>query len=489
MFVPLGSSSVELRSDPERWKNMATVDHPARQFSSQTPRNIAMSLIDRTQVKLLIVDDEEDFRDAAEVYFRRLGYQVLAARDATEALEIAKNQQLDVAVVDIHMLGMSGVDLLTRLREEDHDVQVIMLTGGGTIENAVESMKRGARDFLTKPAKLNELDIAIQKAYKSGRLEKENRNLRRVLQQFAPPSEIIGQSKAMQDIYRLIDKTAVTDKPVLIQGESGTGKELVARAIHRRSGLANQPLVVVNCAALPETLLESELFGHEKGAFTGAVTSKPGLFELADGGTLFIDEFGELAGPLQAKLLRVLEDGSMRRIGSVKERHVKVRLIAATNRDLAEEVRAGRFREDLYYRINVLTIPLPPLRQREGDIDLLIKHFVGTDWKIGPSVIEELQQYSWPGNVRQLQNAIERAKILADDDEVLLENLPAEVCGQVKASVLNIGATQLDLETLNKLHVEQIYNQHGRNKSRTAKALGINRRSLYRLLEKYRIGD
>ncbi len=469
---------------------MATLDHPVRDTPNRNQRNISMSsLIDRTHVKLLIVDDEEDFRDAAELYFRRLGYQVVAARDAHEALEIAKNQQLDVAVVDIHMPGMSGIDLLTRLREEDHDVQVIMLTGGGTIENAVESMKRGARDFLTKPAKLNEMDITIQKAYKSGRLEKENRNLRQVLQHIALPAEIIGQSKSMQDVYRLIDKTAVTDKPVLIQGESGTGKELVARAIHRRSALANQPLVVINCAALPETLLESELFGHEKGAFTGAVASKPGLFELADGGTLFIDEFGELAGPLQAKLLRVLEDGSMRRIGSVKERHVKVRLIAATNRDLAEEVRAGRFREDLYYRINVLTIPLPPLRQREGDIDLLIKHFVGPEWRIGSNVILELQQYSWPGNVRQLQNAIERAKILADDDEVLIENLPSEVCGLTKPSPVNVGTNQVDLETLNKLHVEQIYNQHGRNKSRTAKALGINRRSLYRLLEKYGIGD
>jgi len=467
---------------------MATINHPSREASVPAARKPPMSLIDRTLVKLLVVDDEEDFREAAELYFRRLGYQVVAARDGHEALELAKNQQLDVAVIDIHMPGMSGIDLLTRLLEEDHDLQAIMLTGGGTIENAVESMKRGARDFLTKPAKLNELDIVIQKAYQSGRLQKENRNLRQVLQQISQPAEIIGESKAMQDVYRLIEKTAVTDKPVLIQGESGTGKELVARAIHRRSALANQPLVVVNCAALPETLLESELFGHEKGAFTGAVASKPGLFELADGGTLFIDEFGELAGPLQAKLLRVLEDGSMRRIGSVKERHVKVRLIAATNRDLAEEVRAGRFREDLYYRINVLTIPLPPLRERAGDVARLIHHFVGSEWSISPAVVQQLQQYSWPGNVRQLLNAIERAKILADDDAILLENLPSEVCGQVKPAAL-VGAAQVDLETLNKLHVEQIYQQHGRNKSRTAKALGINRRSLYRLLEKYDIQD
>jgi len=449
-----------------------------------------MSLIDRTQVQLLIVDDEEDFREAAGLYFRRLGYQVMEAGDGLAAVEIAKNQALDVAVVDIHMPGISGLNLLTRLLDEDRDIQVIMLTGGGTIENAVESMKKGARDFLTKPAKLNELDLLIQKAFQAGRLQKENRNLRQALQQFSPPREIIGQSSAMQDVFRLIEKTAVTDKPVLIQGESGTGKELVARAIHRRSAVANQPLVVINCAALPETLLESELFGHEKGAFTGAVASKPGLFELADGGTLFIDEFGELAGPLQAKLLRVLEDGSLRRVGSVKERRVKVRLVAATNRDLAAEVKAGRFREDLYYRINVLTISLPPLRQRQGDVELLIRYFVGPDWRISQSAIDDMCRYSWPGNVRQLQNAIERGKILADGDEIFLENLPQEVLhsDSVQAAAAPIGG-QIDLETLNKLHVERIYQQHQKNKSRTARALGINRRSLYRLLEKYGITD
>ncbi len=448
-----------------------------------------MSLIDRSQVKLLIVDDEEDFRDAASLYFRRLGYQVCSARDGHDACDVAKNQEFDVAVVDIHMPGMSGIELLPRLLEEDHEIQVIMLTGGGTIENAVESMKKGARDFLTKPAKLNELDLVIQKAFQAGRLQKENRNLRQVLQQITQPSEIIGQSQPMQDVYRLIEKTAVTNKPVLLLGESGTGKELVARAIHRRSALASQPLVVVNCAALPETLLESELFGHEKGAFTGAVASKPGLFELADGGTLFIDEFGEMAGSLQAKLLRVLEDGSMRRVGSVKERHVKVRLIAATNRDLGAEVRTGRFREDLYYRINVLTIPLPPLRERAGDVSLLIQHFVGPDWRIRPETVEQMQRYSWPGNVRQLQNAIDRGKILADGDEILLENLPPEIRSTAFSEHATTLNSSVDLETLNKLYVEQIYNQHDRNKSRTARALGINRRSLYRLLEKYEIND
>lgn len=445
-----------------------------------------MSLVDRSQVKLLIVDDEEDFREAAGLYFRKLGYNVLVAENGLRAIEYSKNQSFDVAVVDIHMPGMSGIELLSHLRDEDSDIQVIMLTGGGTIENAVESMKKGARDFLTKPAKLNELDVLVQKAFQSGQLQKENRNLRQALQQFTPPTEIVGQSTAMQQVYRLIEKTAVTTKPVLIQGESGTGKELVARAIHRNSAVADKPLVVINCAALPEALLESELFGHEKGAFTGAVASKPGLFELADGGTLFIDEFGELAGPLQAKLLRVLEDGSLRRVGSVKERRVKVRLIAATNRDLAEEVKQGNFREDLFYRINVLTISLPPLRQREGDTELLIRFFVGDEWKISDPVIQTMAEYSWPGNVRQLQNAIERAKILADEDEITLENLPPEIAKPSETIPARVG-DKVDLETLNKLHVEQIFRLHNGNKTRAARALGINRRSLYRLLEKYHI--
>ena len=294
----------------------------------------------------------------------------------------------------------------------------------------------------------------------------------------------------MQEVFRLIEKTCVTDKPVLIEGESGTGKELVARAIHQKSALADKPLVVINCAALPEPLLESELFGHEKGAFTGAVTAKPGLFEIADGGTLFIDEFGDLAGSIQAKLLRVLEDGSLRRVGSVKERHVKVRLIAATNRELAKEVAAGRFREDLYYRINVLSIPLPPLRNRVGDIRLLIEHFVGDQWKVSEDVLDLLENYGWPGNIRQLLNAIERAKILAEGDEIIQENLPAEIVAASKQTIssseLKVGS-KLDLDSLNKMHVQQVYQKNQCNKTKTAQALGIGRRSLYRLLEKFGI--
>ncbi|MEM8681051.1 MAG: sigma-54 dependent transcriptional regulator [Planctomycetota bacterium] len=291
----------------------------------------------------------------------------------------------------------------------------------------------------------------------------------------------------MQEVFRLIERTAGSKNPILIQGESGTGKELVARALHANSPLKDKPLVVINCAALPETLLESELFGHEKGAFTGAVSSKQGLFEVADGGTLFIDEFGELAGPLQAKLLRVLEDGSLRRVGSVKERRVNVRVIAATNRDMETEVKEGRFREDLYYRINVLTIDLPPLRERQGDVELLLQRFAGEEWDYEPEVIALFERYSWPGNVRQLQNAVDRAKILAEDETIRVKNLPPDIVKGVGAMAAPRPGTRCDLDTLNKLHIEEMYARHKGNKARTARALGIGRRSLYRLIEKYGI--
>lgn len=456
--------------------------------TANTKRDKQSDHADVMNFDLLIVDDEADFRESACRYLSRCGFKVDEAEDGEEALNVTVNKHFDIVILDIHMPGISGIKVLEELMKRETPPKVIMLTGGGTIQNAVESIKLGAYDFLTKPIKLDDLARLIERACQTKVLEKENSQLREIIKRQTPPSKMIGNSEAMQEVFRLIDRTAASDKPVLIQGESGTGKELVARAIHKASPLANKQLVVVNCAALPDQLLESELFGHEKGAFTGAVASKPGLFEIADGGTLFIDEFGEMSGALQSKLLRVLEDGSMRRVGSVKERKVKVRVIAATNRDLEQEVKDKAFREDLFYRINVLGIDLPPLRQRFGDAELLAKKFCGTEWKIDADVLDRIKSYSWPGNVRQLQNAIERAKVLAEGNRIELKNLPAAVAESDPDSI-DILATgsATDLETLNRIHVEKTYAQCDRNKTKAAKALGINRRSLYRLLEKYSI--
>ena len=439
-------------------------------------------------LELLFVDDDAELRSDMANYFSRHGHSVEQCASGEEAVELVERRAFDVVVLDLMMPGMSGLDVLKELQARNAECEVVVLTGEATIESAVDAMKLGAREFLTKPISLKELDRLVRKAYETGQLRKENRQLKAALRHQQKPPRIIGESPQMQEMFRLIARVGPTDKPILIQGESGTGKELVARALHEASPIADKPLVVINCAALPETLLESELFGYEKGAFTGAVGTKQGLFEVADGGTLFIDEIGELALGLQAKLLRVLEDGTLRRVGSVKERRVRVRLLAATNRDLLQEVRDKQFREDLFYRINVLTIHLPPLRQRAGDLKLLIEHLTGSDWHLDPDVVPTLERYSWPGNVRQLQNAIDRAKILADDDRIRAENLPPEIVNSAHARP-SAAVSDVDLETLTHQHVLETYRRHAGNKARTARALGIGRRTLYRLLEKYRIGE
>jgi DNA-binding NtrC family response regulator len=436
-------------------------------------------------LQLLLVDDDAELRGDVAAYFERNGHDVEQCESGQQALNRIEQKAFDVIVLDLAMPGLSGLEVLNELKARNADCETVVLSGEATIEAAVEAMKLGAREFLTKPISLKELERLVRKAYETHQLRKENQQLKAVIRRQQAATRIIGDSPHMQAVYRLIARIGPTDKPTLIQGESGTGKELVARALHAASPLADKPLVVINCAALPETLLESELFGYEKGAFTGADGSKQGLFEVADGGTLFIDEIGELALALQAKLLRVLEDGTMRRVGSVKERRVRVRLVAATNKDLAEEVKEKRFREDLLYRINVLTIQLPPLRERTGDLKELVHHFAGPDWDLEPQVIPTLEKYAWPGNIRQLQNAIARAKILADDGRIHLENLPPEIFEGKVAHQQHGTDNDIDLFTYTRRHVLAAYRNHHQNKSETARALGISRRTLYRLLEKY----
>lgn len=463
-----------------------------------------------TPIELLIVEDEDDFRDTCARWMQRKGHRVTAVSNGAEAISLCEVQHFDVAVFDMNMPGMSGIELLQRVQDAKISMEVIILTGQGTIESAVSAMKIGACDYMTKPCSLADLEHHCLLARTRGRLRKENEQLKAVISRSRPRASLIGQSESMQAVSRMIEKVAPTDKPVLIQGPSGTGKEVVALAIQQSSGLRDKPFVTINCAALPEQLVESELFGHQKGSFTGATAEKPGLFEIADGGTLFIDEVGELPLSLQPKLLRVLEDGSMRRIGSSRERKVNVRIIAATNRDLTDEVASGNFREDLFYRINVLSLQLPPLWKREGDLDRLIDHFVPSDWFVDPSARACLNRYSWPGNVRQLINVIQRATILADRHEITLDDLPSEIvhfgedptpmttgenmttgekptigaAGEAKLAIsLSPDSTRLD--DIARAHVLEVLANENGNKAKTARKLGIHRRKLYRLLERF----
>ena len=433
---------------------------------------------------LLLVADDPDLRTDMAQFFARHGNAVEQCANGQQALDLLERKAFDVVVLDLLLPGCSSLDVLKELQARHTECEVVVLSDGATIATAVEAMKFGAHEFLTKPISLKELDRLVRKAHETGQLRKENQQLKEVLRRQRSSKRIIGQSPEMQEVFRLVARVGPTDKPILILGENGTGKELVARALYEISPVADKPLVVINCAALPETLLESELFGYEKGAFTGAAGMKPGLFEVADGGTLLIDEIGELALGLQAKLLRVLEDGTLRRVGSVKERRVHVRILASTNRDLLQEVREKRFREDLLYRINILTIELPPLRQRAGDLAMLVEHFIGPHWRLDADVMPALKRYSWPGNVRQLQNAIDRAKILADDGRIHVKNLPREVVDG-SDSLLQLAAGEIDLSTHTRSYVLEVYRRHQNNKTETARALGISRRTIYRLLSKY----
>jgi DNA-binding NtrC family response regulator len=439
---------------------------------------------------LLIVDDDETLRETLAQRFKRQGMAVTAFVSGEDALTQADRDRWDVALLDLHLPGMTGVQLLGKLKEQQPELEALMLTAHGSIDTAIQAMKQGAYDYLAKPFPLPELEIHIQKAYEKVQLARRERQWVAQINYESPRYRLVGSSPSIRRVVQLIEKVAPTDSTVLVCGASGTGKELVARALHSNSPRHDRPLVTINCAALQETLLESELFGHEKGAFTGAVQAKRGLVEVAEGGTLFIDEIAEMAPGLQAKLLRVLENGAYRRVGGTQEIHADVRVVAATNKTLEEEVKTGRFREDLYYRLNVLTIALPPLRERRQDIPELVEHFLSTRqlgptrYRVQPEALEVLVQHDWPGNVRELANVLERAQILAEEHVITLDDLPEGLVEKPSAPRA-AGADPRHLREVERRHVWEVLEQEKGNKVRAAKVLGISRRALYRLIEKH----
>ncbi len=443
-------------------------------------------------IKLLLVDDDDDLHQDLTHLFRRQGHDVTAAASGEDALAKASHSRFDVALLDLHLPGISGIDVLVHLKERQPEMEVLMLTAHSSIETAVEAMRRGAYDYLTKPFRTSDLTVHVQKAFEKVQLVRREMQWLQQLSYESPRYRLVGSSAAMRKIVSLIEKVAATDATVLVRGASGTGKELVARALHTNSPRRTRPLVTINCAALQENLLESELFGHEKGAFTGAVAAKPGLVEVAEGGTLFVDEIGEMAPGLQAKLLRVMEDGHYRRVGGTQEMTADVRVVAATNRDLAEEIKAGRFREDLFYRLNVVPIYLPPLRERREDIPELVEHFLTTR-QIGPmrarvdaDALKALKAYSWPGNVRELANVLERAQILADNHIITVDDLPENLTA-ASPPATEEGGDPRHLSEVERRHVQGVLQQEKGNKVHAARVLGVSRRSLYRLIEKYRL--
>lgn len=437
--------------------------------------------------RLLVVDDEQDLLELLVHRLKRKGYEVDYSLNAEEAIPLLKKHYYDVAIYDIRLPKMDGITLLKETKSIQHDVQVLMLTGHGTIETAIEAMKFGAFDYLAKPYNLSELELTISKALENKVLKEKNESMRKIIKQ-QNVFKIIGENQKFQELLSLTRRVADSEVPVLIEGESGTGKELFAKALHYWSCRTEEPFVAINSGALPEQLLESELFGHVKGAFTGASQDKKGLVEAAGGGTLFLDELGEMPLVLQVKLLRFLETGEFRRVGDVRERKVKVRVVAATNRNLEKEVADGNFREDLYYRLNVVKLTIPPLRERKDDLPLLVDYFIKKrnvdDHKLmSPQAFAELQNYDFPGNVRELHHLIERGLLLSkgkmiEADDLLLPNRPRKIV-QVQECTL------CTLEELEKEHIEKVLNKFDWNKTKAAEVLGISIRNLYRKIEQF----
>jgi DNA-binding NtrC family response regulator len=459
------------------------------------------------QGRILIVDDEPSIRKVLHAQLRRAGYHATTADDGRAGIALLGQEPFDLVVSDLQMPGIGGMDLLAYCKANLPGMPVILITAHGTVDSAVEAIKQGAHDYITKPFDQAELQAIIQKA-----LRVSAASLYKLHEDAAGRFEIIGRSPAMRRIYQRIEKVADKPTTVLITGESGTGKELVASALHDNSARVNQAFIRVNCGAIPENLFESELFGYEKGAFTGAGNSKPGRFELADSGTLFLDEIGELPLSMQVKLLRVLQERTFERVGGVRSRSIDVRLVAATNRDLLSEVKEGRFREDLYYRLSVIPIHLPPLRDRIDDIPLLADYFIkkfnarlGTSFKeVAPEVLAALMTYPWPGNIRELENLLERSMLLADPDATTL--MPTDLSGLSGATLSEDGGSgekpadglsglglkdfvRVHTERLERAHIQRALEASNNNVTHAARRLGISRKSMQIKMRLYRLRD
>jgi DNA-binding NtrC family response regulator len=436
---------------------------------------------------VLIVDDEFSVRDSLTHWFEKDGYRTGSAQDGREALQRLEEGSWDVVLLDIKMPGIDGLELQRRIRDVEPEIPIIMITAFASVESAVQALKEGAFDYVTKPIDPDELSHLVRRAVEQRRLQRENIQLRSKLDQLVTPSTIVGGSPQMAKVLELVKSVAETDTTVLIRGESGTGKELIAQTIHANSRRRYFPIVPVNCGAVPESLLESELFGHEKGAFTGAQYRRKGKLEMADGGTLFLDEVGTISPQMQVNLLRVLETKEFSRLGGSKPVHVDFRVICATNQDLERQVKEGGFREDLYFRINVVSISLPPLRERREDIPLLAQHLLGKYAQgmnrpftgFDPAAMDLLVRYEWPGNVRELANAVERALVVGRPPTIHASDLPVRVNEKTTAPA---GDSLADVE---KAQIRVILERTGGNVTRAAEILKIDRVTLYNKIKKY----
>ncbi|MEE2758186.1 MAG: sigma-54 dependent transcriptional regulator [Myxococcota bacterium] len=457
--------------------------------------------------KVLVVDDEESLRTVLGMLLRRQGYEVTTVCDGEEALEALSTQAYSVLLTDLRMPNLDGLGLLRRTLENWPEMPVIMLTAHGTVDTAVEALKMGAFDFLSKGCDNDEVLKIVGKAVATRTMRLAEPRLQVVPTATAPTTRfgLIGQSAAMQQVFNIVNRVAKTPSTILITGESGTGKELIAKALHNHSGRADAPFIRVNCAAIPDTLIESELFGYEKGAFTGATSSKPGRFELANGGTLFLDEIGEISTEMQVKLLRAIQESEFERVGGIKTIEVDVRLITATNRDLHAQVQAGQFREDLFYRLNVVPIKLPALRERIEDISLLARHILGkfakrlgqSERQLASDALDVLCAYSWPGNIRELENVLERTLLFSERDPIGLDDLPLELQKNAGAptdgGLVNVSGSTTDLKEavrnitrkIEKQMIESVLLETEGNVTQGAKRLGISRKSLQTKMKEF----